>query len=177
MKDIKRYRFAVENAEEYMTEVNNGSIVRYEDHAAMVAAKDERIASLQEQVRVLAAENSELKNSRAVLAENALETCNAVASAGFRNEAIMRGLMESTGNLNKYPKPITTLVDEALRKIETPASDAALREIRAQAVEGFVEFNRKLAKDYPMAMVAKALEVTELNGEQYAARIRAGEQP
>lgn len=49
----------------------------------------------------------------------------------------MRGLMESTGNRNKYPKPITTLVDEALRKIETPATYAALREIRAKVLDGY----------------------------------------
>lgn len=35
---------------------DDGSIVSYKDHAAIVAGKDAHIASLQEQVRVLAAE-------------------------------------------------------------------------------------------------------------------------
>lgn len=87
----------------------------------------------------LAAENEGLKSSRAVLSENALEACNAIASAGFRNEAIMRGLYASTGNGNKYPKPIATLVDEALREVQTPATDAFLAEVRAQGVEMAME--------------------------------------
>lgn len=57
-------------------------------------------------------------------------------------------------------------------KAETPATAAALADIEARGVEKFVEFNRQLASDYPMAMVAKALEVTELNGEQFAMRLR-----
>lgn len=72
---------------------------------------------LQGWLKKLAAENVGLKESRAILVENTLETCNEIASAGFRHEAIMRGLYKSTGNRNKHPKPITTLVDEALRKL------------------------------------------------------------
>ncbi|HBR4404512.1 hypothetical protein AAHU67_06720 [Klebsiella pneumoniae] len=82
----------------------------------------------------LAAENVELKSSRSVLAENTLESCNSIACAGFRHEAIMRGLYASTGNGNKYPKPITTLVDEAMRKLETPATDRIVAGIKADGV-------------------------------------------
>lgn len=91
-------------------------------------AADATIENLQMKLEKLAAESAGLKESRAILVENTLETCNEIASAGFRHEAIMRGLYESTGNRNKYPKPITTLVDEALRKLETPATDAYMSE-------------------------------------------------
>lgn len=64
-----------------------------------------------------------------------------------------------------------TTVDKA----EFTATDIATREIMARGVEGFIEFNRKLASDYPISMVAKALAITELNGEQYAALLRKGE--
>lgn len=65
----------------------------------------------------------------------------------------------------------------AMRELQQRrATDSTLEKIynkaRAEGVEMFVEFNRQLASDYPMAMVAKALEVTELNGEQFAARLR-----
>lgn len=94
---------------------------------------------LQDHLRQLAAENAELKSSRAVLAENTLESCNSIACAGFRHEAIMRGLYASTGNGNKYPKPITTLVDEAMRKLETPATDRIYAGIKADGVKEFAK--------------------------------------
>ncbi|ELY3467326.1 hypothetical protein SMX26_001910 [Cronobacter universalis] len=103
----------------------------------MATQLDVTTAALREktkQCEQLAAENTALKASRAVLAENTFEACNAIASSGFSHEAIMRGLYESTGNGNKYPKPITTLVDEAMRKLETPATDAFLREVQADAI-------------------------------------------
>ncbi|WP_421550119.1 hypothetical protein [Kluyvera intermedia] len=93
----------------------------------------------EQQLAAVVAENAGLKSSRAVLSENALEACNAIASAGFRHEAIMRGLYASTGNGNKYPKPIATLVDEALREVKTPATDAYLAEVRTQGVEMAME--------------------------------------
>ncbi|MEH3955956.1 hypothetical protein POX30_01280 [Raoultella planticola] len=95
---------------------------------------------LADQNAQLAAENAELKSSRAVLAENTLESCNSIACAGFRHEAIMRGLYASTGNGNKYPKPITTLVDEAMRKLETPATDRIYAGIKADGVEEFAKY-------------------------------------
>lgn len=97
------------------------------------------IDNLEAKCAALAAENAGLKSSREVLSENTLEACNAIASAGFRNEAIMRGLYASSGNRNKYPKPIATLVDEALCEVKTPATDAFLDEVRAQGVEMFAD--------------------------------------
>ncbi|WP_336062244.1 hypothetical protein [Serratia sp. 201] len=83
----------------------------------------------------LAVENAALKLSRETLAKNALETCNDVFSAGFHSPALHRGLMESTGNRNTYPNPISALVNEAVRELDTPATDAALAAIQAQGVE------------------------------------------
>ncbi|MEB8480207.1 hypothetical protein P2G56_17500 [Cronobacter malonaticus] len=112
------------------------------------------------QCEQLAAENVALKSSRAVLAENTFEACNAIASAGFSHEAIMRGLYESTGNGNKYPKPITTLVDEAMRKLETPATDAFLREVRAEAII-FASYHLPDGGKYQDSIHALAQEVLD----------------
>lgn len=87
----------------------------------------------------LAVENAALKASRETLAKNALETCNDVFSAGFRNASLQLGLMESTGNRDLYPNPIKALVDEAIRELTTPATDAALAAIEARGVEKFAE--------------------------------------
>ncbi len=46
--------------------------------------------------------------------------------------------MESTGNRNKYPNPIRTLVDEAKRNIETPATDRIVAGIKAEGAEACV---------------------------------------
>lgn len=121
---------------------------------------------LQDHLWQLAAENVGLKSSRAILAENALESCNSIACAGFRNEAIMRGLYASTGNGNKYQKPITTLVDEVMRKLETPATDAYLAGIKADALPANIaeiidsgdleticyESERSYAEDFRLAL-------------------------
>ena len=117
------------------------------DSAGELSIKETKVMALAKAFKQLAEENVELKSSRAILAENALESCNSIACAGFRHEAIMRGLYASTGNGNKYPKPITTLVDEAMRKLETPATDRIVAGIKADGrVEGahFVA-NRMLA--------------------------------
>lgn len=102
---------------------DDGSIVSYKDHAAIVAAKDARIAALQEQVRVLAAENLVIKSSVPSLKDiefdnENMDDVSLGEDIGF-NEAV-----------------------ELMKKClgQTPATDATLREIRAQAVEGFSEF-------------------------------------
>ncbi|HCH7866993.1 TPA: ead/Ea22-like family protein [Escherichia coli] len=94
---------------------------------------DAAVKLAHEKFSALAAENSILNLSRAVLSENVLEACNAIASAGFRNKAIMKGFYASTGNGNKYPNPISTMVDEALSELSIPVTDAFLAEVRAQA--------------------------------------------
>lgn len=147
MKDIKRYRFAVENAEEYMTEVNNGSIVRYEDHAAMVAAKDERIAALQEQVRALAAENKRAIDAVTVFSNVTHEITEIICDEiGQDKVAEILAAYNDIGN--------------------TPATDAALREIRA---DGAMACGVHLREWYDYQVEERA--------EEFAAAIRAGEQP
>ncbi|MEH3227531.1 hypothetical protein POU90_18765 [Klebsiella pneumoniae] len=108
------------------------------ESAGELSIREQKFLKLAKAFKQLAAENVGLKSSRAILAENALESCNSIACAGFRHEAIMRGLYASTGNGNKYPKPITTLVDEAMRKLETPATDRIVAGIKADGVEEFI---------------------------------------
>lgn len=153
MKDIKRYLFAVENAEEYMTEVNNGSIVRYEDHSAMVAA-------LQEQVRALTAENIALKSAfnPEGISEEAVEA--------FTETAILDHDWDETGSWSWVDND-TDVIRAVLAAIkpETPATDSALREIQAQGINRWIESR------------GGRWNGTTKEAEEYAASIRAGEQP
>lgn len=113
-----------------------------EDHQKAIESikqADAAVKLAHEKFSALAAENSILNLSRAVLSENVLEACNAIASAGFRNKAIMKGFYASTGNGNKYPNPISTMVDEALSELSIPVTDAFLAEVRAQGVEMAME--------------------------------------
>ncbi len=135
----------------------------------------DKFAALEAVRDALAAENAELKLSRATLAENALETCNEVYTAGFRNTALHDGLMESTGNRNKYPNPIRTLVNEAKRGMETPATDAILREQMAKGVEAFA---KKCSEKSKQAISSDTRDSWWLCGEHaddFAAQMRAGE--
>ncbi|HBQ2945561.1 TPA: hypothetical protein L7V18_000096 [Klebsiella pneumoniae] len=104
------------------------------ESAGELSIREQKFLKLAKAYQQLTAENVALKSSRAILAENALETCNEVYTAGFRNTALHDGLMESTGNRNKYPNPIRTLVDEAKRNIETPATDRIVASIKADGV-------------------------------------------
>ena len=108
------------------------------ESAGELSIREQKFLKLAKAFKQLAEENAALKSSRAILAENALETCNEVYTAGFRNTALHDGLMESTGNRNKYPNPIRTLVDEAKRNIETPATDRIVAGIKADGVEEWV---------------------------------------
>ncbi|WCS67810.1 hypothetical protein [Klebsiella phage vB_KpnP_BUCT711] len=108
------------------------------ESAGELSIREQKFLKLAKAFKQLAEENAALKSSRAILAENALETCNEVYTAGFRNTALHDGLMESTGNRNKYPNPIRTLVDEAKRNIETPATDRIVAGIEAEGAEACV---------------------------------------
>ena len=108
------------------------------ESAGELSIREQKFLKLAKAFKQLAEENAALKSSRAILAENALETCNEVYTAGFRNTALHDGLMESTGNRNKYPNPIRTLVDEAKRNIETPATDRIVAGIKAEGAEACV---------------------------------------
>lgn len=61
MTEIKRYNACSTKAITLFNETEHGRWVKHDDHAAIVAGKDAQVAALQEQVRALAAENSELK--------------------------------------------------------------------------------------------------------------------
>ena len=147
MTEIKRY----EMEKEYSLDINvipveehDGSFVRYDDHAAIVAA-------LQEQVRALAADNS---------------------IQDFIISAVKDLVRESEGVAGWHLNGDIAGWDEVLPELnhsETPTTDAALREIRAQAVEGFgVTLG---AGESNLSILLKKC------ADDYAARIRSGEQP
>ncbi|WP_208093558.1 hypothetical protein [Serratia ureilytica] len=134
----------------FARENEHGEFVKFSDYEALVSelassrqinaqtlqvklTMAEAIKELTARVNALAVENAALKLSRETLAKNALETCNDVFSAGYHSPALHRGLMESTGNRNTYPNPISALVNEAVRELETPATDAALAAIRTES--------------------------------------------
>lgn len=152
-------------------------IIKNLESSGELSIKEEKYLNVAKLCVQLAADNAELKSSRAVLAENTLESCNSIACAGFRHEAIMRGLYASTGNGNKYPKPITTLVDEAMRKLETPATDRIVAGIKADGVE---EFSKTLEGAADICGKSKAWEAQENllefaeRGFDFAKQLREG---
>lgn len=135
MSEVKRYDIGTFGGM-VMESSSDGAYVRYDDYAALEA----KCASL-------ASESSILNLSRTVLSENILEACNAIASAGFRNKAIMKGFYASTGNGNKYPNPISTMVDEALSELSIPATDAFLAEIERKAIRKFINSIEHILRD------------------------------
>lgn len=135
MKDVKRY--LVSGSEFEVTQHPDGDYVEFDDHAAIVAA-------LQEQVRALAAENSVLKN--------AVEQCKEFFKAWVLNR------------ISPYNGAyLNALCAHAIE--ETPATNAALREIRRQVVDAAIDaMVRSGAQSFGDCVVA-------VNG------IRAGENP
>lgn len=156
---------------------DDGSIVSYKDHAAIVAEKDARIA--------------ELESTNKSVTENYLRV------SGERNEALykviefheqVRALAAENIEMKKFCKNAAFDADyeaeigmdrggftDALNGIKTPATDADLREIRAQAVESFMSWSDSHIEEgdeyeRQLRYVSSACKV-------FAARIRSGEQP
>lgn len=163
--------------------------VRAEESQREFRSADITMQNLEAKCEKLAAENAGLKASREVLSKNALETCNEIYCAGYRNTALHDGLMESTGNRNKYPNPIRTLVDEAKRSVETPGTDAFLAEVRAQAQSEVIEWlDAEITAIDTMYrgdpsyehdaywMKSNVLDVVELARKAFAAQLRKGVQ-
>lgn len=151
MKEIKRY--LVSGSEFEVTQHPDGDYVEFEDHAAIVAA-------LQEQVRALTAENIALKSAfnPEGISEEAVEA--------FTETAILDHDWDETGSWSWVDND-TDVIRAVLAAIkpETPATDSALREIRAQAVEGFADY------------IALYNSNSKHHALDYATSIRAGEQP
>lgn len=166
MTEIKRYEMNHKGLPEFD---DKGVWVLNDDHAAIVAAKDARIAELQEQVRALAAESVELKSAfnPEEISEEAVEA--------FTETTIMDHDWDETGSWSWIDND-TDVIRAVLAAIkpETPATDAALRDVREQAVNGFSEFcgdNSVFIKEtcnYDSLADAACI---------YLAHIREGEQP
>lgn len=149
-------------------------IIKNLDSGGEISIKEEKYLKVAKLCVQLAAENVALKSSRSVLAENTLESCNSIACAGFRHEAIMRGLYASTGNGNKYPKPITTLVDEAMRKLETPVTDRIVAGIKADGVEEFAAYQRAITEEWACKEGHSSLLKVAESAELFAQQLREG---
>ncbi|WP_200778902.1 hypothetical protein [Klebsiella pneumoniae] len=149
-------------------------LIRSLESAGELSIREQKFLKLAKAFKQLAEENAALKSSRAILAENALETCNEVYTAGFRNTALHDGLMESTGNRNKYPNPIRTLVDEAKRNIETPATDRIVAGIKADGVEDMANHFFKLAKDEANSLIAEQWRESGRVANEQAKQLREG---
>ncbi|HHK7967008.1 TPA: hypothetical protein ACQVG6_003488 [Serratia marcescens] len=159
MITVKRYNpdaaMSISREHAWMRETPEGGHVEYGDYASLFA----QLELVKAERDALAVENAALKLSRETLAKNALETCNDVFSAGYHSPALHRGLMESTGNRNTYPNPISALVNEAVRELETPATDAALAAIRLEAkIEGVNELAERIAEMHSEAAPGTNIE-------------------
>lgn len=134
---------------------DDGSIVSYKDHAAIVAA-------LQEQVRALAAENASMKLS--LETQEVSDELQDLLNDTVQLDSDSDGCQSWTW-VDNADKVILTILGAI--KPKTPVTDAVLREIRAQ---GAID-------------ARNALVVTGDGADIYAvvtnvaARIRSGEQP
>lgn len=161
MTDIKRWN--VESDEQdgpcslWYIDAPDGDFVKYDDHAAIVAA-------LQEQVQQLAAENVNIK--RVILeVANGSEEC------------------EFNGDEHRYvviPEDFDALID---LMGEVPNTDAVIRDIGAKAVAPYIEALPKLAGsflDRAMNASGKISNAYSLCAHEVALldkELRAGEQP
>lgn len=171
MTEIKRYEM---NHRGLPSADHTGTWVLHEDHAAIVAEKDARIAALQEQVRglkerlQLVAELNDVASALHVEAEKKVWALAAEGSAikqAFKQAANTVEEYEIYGDL-KYavePSEYEALAD-AIE--ETPNTEAALREIRAKVLDDMADDCE------PVYLEGYILEL-----RNRAASIRAGEQP
>lgn len=141
MSEIKRLHVAITNGSEYLSESESGYLVRYDDHTAEVARLNEvatayestiaeqadhfswqlkEVARLNEQVRALAAENLQARNSVSAFSEATIDLTEVIGDEigmdGVRK--ILAGF-EAVGNMT--------------------ATDAILNEVRARAVDAYCD--------------------------------------
>lgn len=122
------------------------------EYANQLLAENER---LKQQVLALAAENIALKHAMSMTLEHV-----SVTDAGNAGVAAM-------------------IINDALHNSETPATDAAIRELKAKGMDQFAAFQREWAAHWEKHGVSdgsasRALMVA-CEAEQLAASIRTGE--
>lgn len=143
MTEIKRYNVEVDPQDAPV------SLWDVEDGKGQYVYFDDHaeiVAALQEQVREIAAEN-------AALTELYRKSVTDLDGMCFE-----MGMMRGEKSM-EYPAP------------ETPATDAVIREIRAQGVEEFAKHLRGHMQD------GSPLGLLSMGADEFAARIRSGEQP
>jgi len=117
---ITRYEDEVYGPSSYDFEKNeSGSWVKYEDHAA-------EVARLNEQVQALAAEVQSVR-----------EQSEEVYAAGYNHGHLntVDGIAYAPGTEGDFYSNALQVMAEA----DTPATDTAIREIGAKAIEGFAD--------------------------------------
>lgn len=136
MTEIKRYDVVLVDGVPAHRPSESGRWVKHDDHSAIVAA-------LQEQVRALAAEANYLRNE-------------------IKQHSVYVHFCEACGK----DDPCKT--DDVCYSLNKPltATDAVIREIRAQAVDDFGIYHNFSDK-----------QLIQAEAKKYAARIRSGEQP
>lgn len=145
MTEIKRYEVVLADGVPAHRPSESGRWVKHED-----------LSALQEQVRALAAENVVIKSSVPNLKD--IEFDNENMDDVSLGEDI--GFNEAVELMKK-------------RLGQTPAHDAALRELRAQGVDAFaVDCKVKASKENLVFWMDASSAA-----EEFAARTRAGEQP
>lgn len=224
MTEIKRYDCDV-YYDRGMYEHSNGGFVSYEDHAAIVAALQEQLSSHSmsagqadqrkaesDAVRVAMGFSADaddvapcdLVDAIGALQEQVRELATENSIQDFIISAVKDLVRESEGVAGWHPNGDIASWDKALPELnhsETPATDAALREIRAQAraegihfaanrllaawESGFVDDTPAAAHDISGAILSAVeflpnafeAEFKRDYADEVRARIRAGEQP
>ncbi|WP_182056552.1 hypothetical protein [Pantoea sp. ME81] len=165
MSGIKRYDeggYGLSN----MEEAADGSWVDYDSHLMVVMGQEQmlndKIADLQQKLDAVVAENAALKSAfnPEVIPQEGVKA--------FTETAILDHDWNDTGEWSwvENDTDVIRAVLEAI-KPETPVTDAILNAVRAEGVHSFIGYLGELAKEWPQAMVAKSLEITELNAESF----------
>ncbi|NIF20293.1 hypothetical protein [Candidatus Pantoea multigeneris] len=92
-----------------------------------------------------------------------------------RYSVVGHGLLHDDDGPVVYFKDYQALLTERElleRQLNNLAAASQHLDAQAEGVQSFLEYCRKLASDYPTSMVAKSLEVIELNAEFHISQLR-----
>lgn len=147
MSEVKRYEFEVYQ----MSAHPQGDYVHYEDYAELKAQRD-----------ALAAEVSAIREQ----AEN-------VYSAGYNHGHVntVDGIAYATPVEDEFYHNALQIMLE----VETPATDAYLNSVRAEAVTSFAHHQRVIADSETDPTIQRGHRITARRAEDFAAQLREGE--
>ncbi|UKL14841.1 hypothetical protein [Erwinia phage Gungnir39] len=162
---INRLRVAVSNGDEYISESENGSLVWYKDHAAEVSRLNEQLDELKSRLQLV----SELSDAAAALHIEAEKQVQAVAAENSKIKSAIEshavGFVVCPVCSHEEPSETDDVV-VMVSDIDTPATDIAILEIGAKAIEGFFAYDWQGAPSHSA--------ISEM-ARDYANKLRAGE--